>query len=359
MTLYNVGTLHAVQLIRGGDGPALIINRDTANTLYIGQDNGVASRVNQNSDISVIDPLGSMSFAGNIDIWGISAVGTLVIDVQSDALVWAPSPAQIAQQISQLSTQLANTGNTTIPANSTVVLGTFNVTLPGYDVSIQSVWNAGIGIGANLRVYMQWQDAATGIVYDNQEWQIAAAQNGTTPINTIGSGPTQGNQVKVSVRNTSNTVGATIDFSLLQNSRTYTRDLWQWSNISQIAVPGFVMAIETVNTGILGDTGLIAEQSGTTIAANSFTTFLGGLYAGRVRWDFAESSNNLAPEEMEVSFYAPYYLDSGGRILGLEIIRDLWASGEFVMPRGPLQITVANKHPTQSATITFHVAAVN
>lgn len=357
MTLYNVGTLHAVQLIRGGDGPTLIINRDTANTLYIGQDNGVASRVNQNSDVSVIDPLGSMSFAGNIDIWGISAVGTIIIDVQSDALVWAPSPAQIAQQISQLSTVLLNTGNKTIAANSTVVLGTVNVTLPGYDVSIQSVWNAAIADGLNLRMYMQWQDAATGIVYDNQEWQIGGALHGTTPINIVGSGPTQGNQVVISVRNTSATVAATVNFSLLQNSRNYTRDNWQWSNFSQISVPGYTMASDSANTGITGDNLTLGEVSGATIPAAGFTTFLCSLTSGVVRWNYFESSNNLIPEEFEVTFYAPFKLDTGGRILTMEDIRDLSGNGDFFVPRTPIMVVASNKNASQTATFSMHLVS--
>lgn len=89
-------------LVNAGDGPTLIINRDTANALLIGSEVAVG-RYGQTigAPVSVIDPLGSMAVDGTETLFGqgVQSSGTITIDVKRGATVWAPPASLVISQL--------------------------------------------------------------------------------------------------------------------------------------------------------------------------------------------------------------------------------------------------------------------
>lgn len=62
-------------IVRAGDGPGILYNRDTTRPLYIGNDSSIVHG-NVNS-ASILDPLASIFVEGDVDVWMSAPVGTL------------------------------------------------------------------------------------------------------------------------------------------------------------------------------------------------------------------------------------------------------------------------------------------
>lgn len=62
-------------IVRAGDGPGILYNRDTTRPLYIGNDSSIVHG-NVNS-ASILDPLASLFVEGDVDVWMSAPVGTL------------------------------------------------------------------------------------------------------------------------------------------------------------------------------------------------------------------------------------------------------------------------------------------
>lgn len=61
-------------IVRAGDGPGILYNRDTTRPLYIGSDSSIVHG-NINS-ASILDPLASIFVEGDVDVWMSAPVGT-------------------------------------------------------------------------------------------------------------------------------------------------------------------------------------------------------------------------------------------------------------------------------------------
>lgn len=62
-------------IVRAGDGPGILYNRDPQRPLYIGNDSSIVHG-NVNS-ASILDPLASIFVEGDVDVWMCAPVGTI------------------------------------------------------------------------------------------------------------------------------------------------------------------------------------------------------------------------------------------------------------------------------------------
>lgn len=98
MTLYNLDDeVNPVQVVSAGDGTTLLFNRDFINQIAWSNTRDVGIQVaNGTGGYSIIDPLGSVTVAGDNDVWVIGVTGQPIIDVGSAGMVSA-SPILVAE----------------------------------------------------------------------------------------------------------------------------------------------------------------------------------------------------------------------------------------------------------------------
>lgn len=348
--LYQVTPNRGIQLVQAGDGPTLIVNRDPTNALLIGNDAGIATVLPLN--LSIVDPLGSRTVGGLVDVWGVAQNASITVDVQTGAVAWSPSPAQIAAQIQASgvfintnSTEIANVPNTTVPSNSSVVAGTFNLNQIGYEIRVVSSWNAAPTDDFLLAVRLDWIDSTTGQIVFTDRWYMGGS---TGPaLITTGSGPTKGNQVKITFVNSDlGGVAATVSCVMLVNSRTYVKDDWRWSQPRQT---GVTFANYNPPTGLDG-TNLLATFSGNQ-SANTRQWYPLGLYAGRISLSWMEAVQNWSGGQPIVTWAIAH---QGTFVNQLKTpLREPDGMIEFVGARFPASIEINNLSLTSSTQSEF------
>src|SRR5262249_45419470 len=94
----SVGT-NPVIVVRKGDGPGVLVNRDILNSVFIGPDTSI-SQGNLNS-ASTLDALVGVPVDGKEDIYACTDIGipAVSLDFIKHAKSWNPSPLQQAQQL--------------------------------------------------------------------------------------------------------------------------------------------------------------------------------------------------------------------------------------------------------------------
>lgn len=127
MPVTQVG-LRPVPVIRDGDGPGVLVNRDLTNSVLVGTDSSIVGD-NINS-VSILDALVGIPYDGTQDIYACTITATPVaVDYIQGGQNWNPSPAQSAQQIAALGLSLEATqqvvkGNTLATATNVASLPT-------------------------------------------------------------------------------------------------------------------------------------------------------------------------------------------------------------------------------------------
>jgi hypothetical protein len=88
-----------VSQIWAGTGPVLVANQDITNSITVARTSNVSMGA-ANADI--IPPLGSVTYGGTQALYAIAPAGTTAVLIIPDGSGWAPSPAQVANQIAIL-----------------------------------------------------------------------------------------------------------------------------------------------------------------------------------------------------------------------------------------------------------------
>lgn len=271
MTIQLVpGTGYAPLLINAGDGPTMVINRDTVNQLYVGDDNSIAAKQGTGS-ISIIDPLGFMVFDGVDSKFGLSAspAAGVIVDTVKGATQWAPSPVLIAEELSAAGfpiltaptlldsfSSLAISGAGTTRAHNTI-------TQPTYEGAM--TLNATAGGLLFCQVDLAWD--INGVVVDHDTFDVGVANNlgGTHTI--AFRGPTKGNGLTVSFLESSGTTTVT-NYQLFQSSHTLDHHDWHSTGVAGAAtfngvgpVTGFAPRLR-----ILGNLATVSIPGSTTNA---------------------------------------------------------------------------------------------
>jgi hypothetical protein len=276
--------------------PFLVANLDEVNPIYYGHDLGVDATSSQ------IPALGSVGFDGSQDMWAstLNPAIKVLVDQIPGGLTWAPSPAQVAIQLSTLglakdSSVLGLPGTiatTGVPLLSkpTIVgqpAGTIGASATVTPISSQPVSQTGYEIAVSLQVSaaatdpgvlatLTWTDSVSGQTVASEQWILGAASAAAQLY--CGTGPTKGDTLTITLQNLDPAQSVTYSLSLTQNSRLYVRD--DWRQLTNNAVPG-----QTVNASANPAANLLLSVS-TNVAASTAISRLIPLYAGRVTFNF-------------------------------------------------------------------------
>jgi hypothetical protein len=361
---------------RNGAGSLLLMNNDIVNTVNVG--------TAENALIVPIGPLGALSVDPTENWYVIgTAVGTAPLIVAPGGTTWTPSPAQVAASISALglatsaqqTTQTAvisstpdstaaliATGNTNgapggVPllrftnqlgmANGATIAGAATATLftgvpinqTSYEGSFTLNLPAGAGTGPFATLTFNWFDAATNDIIDS-EVQILTSGNGPTHALTYYvSGPTRGNQISVTLTNADPTQVLTYSYIMNQTSHVYTRDRClqnayattapiTFQNPNGVPTPGilFEVAAAVGNVGTI--TRLLCVWNG-----KMWITIDNGAQAEGVFVKLTDASGLLSGSTTSEPF-------------AMVVAAGLRAMQEFVMPNGPMLLSITNQGAT-------------
>lgn len=171
-----------------------------------------------------------------------------------------------------------NNNNNPVGAGNTVSSGQVAVGQIGYEVTLTLTCDPAETI-PSARFQLLWFDSASGLQVGQDNWVLVG---GTAPGSTYyGSGPTKGDMVLIRVNN-SGTQNMSFTINMLQNSRVYARD--DWRAITYGTIPGFLVALRTMDAGILG-------AASVSVAGNTTIQRIIGLYAGNVKIQYANGVN--------------------------------------------------------------------
>jgi hypothetical protein len=171
-----------------------------------------------------------------------------------------------------------------VPGGAGVTFPTLAVTQLGYEIQV----SCSVGSAATnpyVSADMSWIDSASGLVVAEETWVLAAASGNN--VNTfIGTGPTKGDTLTVTITNVDPAVTATVSLVLLTNSRIHSRDRWIQSVTNN--PPGITL------TGGHPLSGVIASYSAQVIDSGNTRSFLLPLYAGDVLFYMDQQGNSAA-----------------------------------------------------------------
>ena len=253
------------------------------------------------------------------------------------------APAANALQIARAgvpllakSDQLLNLAGQVINGGTSYLSALMPVTQIGYELVV-SATTAGAQTNPFIEVYLYWYDSVSGINVEVESFFVPVST--TAPGVVVGgSGPTRADQLQVKIANTDGAIACAVNFTLLENSRVYTRTDQHWIGVlsGTAAVPGYTMARLAADSEVLGLAGNAPVPAGTT------TTWLAGMGSGRlavlsVNLGTAVLSStlvNLLPQPQTIFGPAPIMVPSVPPADDYNV--------QFIAPRAPLALEVTN-----------------
>lgn len=224
----------------------------------------------------------------------------------------------------------------TIAGNSTYNSGNLQVTQPGFECTIvaQVPNTATIPF---LRIRLTWVDSGSASIVGETIWiqpmsQVAPGWQCNVR------GPSKADLVQVSITNLEPAQTATVVIALLANSRVYTDDLVSNDPLqnSSAVVPGWTLPTLPPLAEVLG---MISSQS---IGASSQVTWLIPPGSG-TKAVLTCNTGASTPSNVRTNLYpvpSAVFGNNPPMVPGLPVANDFAA--EFVMPRAPLSLTIAN-----------------
>lgn len=273
----------ATLLVAAGEGPVQVVNNDSNNTLYLGDNPSIAST---DQKVTPLGPLTPVSFDGSADIYGVAAKGqTVQVLLYPSAVGWAPSASQIIGQLtlSTLPVLIADAVqsagvppidipatlyvifNQDVPADGTFSTGHINVSrYQSYDMVLK-VANSHNNADTipYMRFTFKWSLAADN--YDPihvEDWIVPV-----TPFNFVysytnyGAGPCYSDTLDI-VATSYDTVINSFTIGLFGSYRTRLRSIMR-------GVYNFNSDGTLNETAGLGSDAILASMSGTNLAPGS------------------------------------------------------------------------------------------
>jgi hypothetical protein len=177
VTIYNLrASLSPVLIVRAGDGPSLIINRDHSNSVLLGNIRSIGTA--QSQDVTQLDPLATIGVNGNLDVWAVALTNTATVNVQKDAYQWTPTP-------SELVVPLFASGVTALPAFGSITNGATAIDVrafTSYYLRVLPAVTSGPTVQNSVQVVLGWclNPDKTGVLYaDAYEFWSPQVAGGT------------------------------------------------------------------------------------------------------------------------------------------------------------------------------------
>lgn len=228
--------------------------------------------------------------------------------------------------------------------------GQFALNQPGYEIQLNV---ATLGSTATIvSVELQWYDSAFGALIETETYYFYSGNVNGHLIH--GRGPSKGDRVVVIITNRSGANQVTVSYTLLQTSRTFTREFWHTIVKAGTApvIPGFTL----IGTNIAGN---VLGTDVATIAASGIRTLLLPLYTGTVRLFGIAPSVTAGNITWTVEPVADPVSASNNEFSGTNGQSGFAPSGsgslyvpDMGLPRSQCQIQVANALTTGQAVTT-------
>jgi len=318
-----------------GDGVSVnLYNSDILNVVTVGTTPNVAQNA---TNAAPVQPLTNAVLPADFALYAVAPAGTAPLVIIPEGGSISPSPAQIAIQIAESglalqSTQLevqantdatqtavstvnttlgtpaqhedvvttlpvniaatgvpllskgtlvVNQGATVIAASGTANLGPFTMTQLGYEISVSLQANAA-STTPFASVTLVWTDSVSGAVVAKEQWWLAGG-SGVAQVY-MGTGPTKGDTLNISVQNFDAVNSMTYTLVKTQNSRIYARDDWRQNTLN--AVPTFTLPNQNPSSNTLAELN-------PNIAGNTTAIRLLPLYAGDIQLCVANGAGTL------------------------------------------------------------------
>jgi len=225
---------------------------------------------------------------GSRATYGICPAGTASLSVTPYGLAITASPVQIAQQLAITGLPI-NSGEILMGQQTAVHVApgantqfTFPVIRPGYIIKahvtdITGTTNITLGF-----IDVQWFDQPTNIIVSHQGWGAFAGAPNTH--NIIGSGPTAGTEVIVTLFNDSGADTISFDIFLYGTSVVPTRHDWRTDDQTAAYTISGVQTFQSSGSGFSNEPadalGMVFSNG---VGAGGSETFAIGLFNGKVR----------------------------------------------------------------------------
>lgn len=290
----------ATQIVWAGEGDVLIYNSDSVNPVFLSDSNGLLSA--DQSGVSVLGPLSSLVFNGDIDVYAGSAPGVTVI------LRAYPSATQFTNvttvtplgSVGGISGPVTNfiPGNTSFSFQPNSISPYFNVGMfASYDFSAYFFSATPTAFSSTL-ITLQWfDDNTSGIPVFEENWWIYNGRAAFTaptnpPVTAMAAcGPMHGQFMTVTFTNV-DTAQTSIQWANLfgSNRNPPYSDWRQNAAIVNPIFPGFTVSLPTWGVGfdnILGGFSI-------TIPVSSTRVIPLGLYSGPVYLRYSQNAIGAA-----------------------------------------------------------------
>lgn len=250
-----------------------------------------------------------------------------------------------------LSTPLISTTSQNIAGNAVYTPPVKPVSQIGYEFWLQASTGAAATV-PYLQVKMTWIDSTSGRAVATDSFVVPAASSPGGFV-TIGRGPTKADQLSLTIQNLDPAVGATINLAILQNSRVYPRDTWQWQmgNVVGVTVPGFTLPTLPDDESVLG------VLNSSTVAASSSSGFLFGMAPGALV-QLAGATSGITPSNVGliVSALPAGVYTAGGQLLNT-VLTTAQFSYQFIAPRAPLFVQWSNNATSGTLSVSGMMTA--
>lgn len=376
-----------------GDGPVLVQNSDTINTVFIG-DNAAIKATDQQG-IAPLGPQASVVFDGNNDVFGTCGANqTVVIYLFPGGVYDSPPPAQVALAIADsglaleatlqatnttlgdpaqdptvsglntgipnniavtgapllnLSSAVANSGGASIAANGSLVVpasGAIAINQPSFEILAAPSYTTTNGATPFVFCVINWFNASTGLLVDKETFTLIAGNNsslGKFPHRI--KGPTRGDEFTVTFFNLDAAQAITVQYVILISSRVVQQEQidlevdWKENSGTIVNVPGF-----TVATRVLPDSNVLATFANSSLAANGTDLYLipphnGLAYFNLQETGVAGTNIGVSLSPVPTSIYGTTYL-----------MNDIMGTGnpdklnypQILLGNGPTQLSIHN-----------------
>lgn len=231
-----------------------------------------------------------------------------------------------------------------IPASSSVTrpaTGNFKLNQPGYEIelNIASLTNP----APIVSVELQWYDSSFGALMEDETYYFYSGDVNGHQIH--GRGPSKADRVVVVITNHSGAGGLTCSYTLLQTSRTFTREFWHTITKGGVTPSflGFTALAHNIAGDLVGTRALSVPASQTDVTLMPFYTGTVRLFgtgplavaAAAIQWiilataDPVAAANNLFQGSNGQSGFAPFGQSS------------LYAP-DIALPRSQCELQISN-----------------